>query len=241
MNTLHSTFVNNSDSDSLSRLRGRLYLRWTTPPISTRFSISDCSGSGLFCTTLRISNATVNETGQYQCSYKDLRVEDGKTSAAAYVFVNGKQTIVFVEQSQSYGALLCLIPTQETVYLKTWPTYRSFDVKCVCSKSLPCMGVIWVSVSKWLGILNICIQVNMTKCCNPQKSFWGLLVWCKLTFFPNRNTMKLYLVFSCLFQTTKYHLCHLRKNMRWFSSVKESGWWYHAEAQWKISTLHFTL
>uniref|UniRef100_A0A4W6CKB6 receptor protein-tyrosine kinase n=1 Tax=Lates calcarifer TaxID=8187 RepID=A0A4W6CKB6_LATCA len=56
--------------------RGRQYLRWSTPPISTRFSVSDCSGSGLFCTTLRISNATVNETGQYQCSYRDLKVED---------------------------------------------------------------------------------------------------------------------------------------------------------------------
>lgn len=69
--------------------RGRQYLRWTTPPTSTRFSTSDCSGSGLFCTTLRISNATVNETGQYQCSYRDLKVEDGKTSVAAYVFVHG--------------------------------------------------------------------------------------------------------------------------------------------------------
>lgn len=69
--------------------RGRQYLRWTTPPTSTRFSTNDCSGSGLFCTTLRIFNATVNETGQYQCSYRDLRVEDGKTSVSAYVFVNG--------------------------------------------------------------------------------------------------------------------------------------------------------
>lgn len=57
--------------------------------MSTRFSTSDCSGSGLFCTTLRISNATVTETGQYQCSYRDLKVEDGKTSVATYVFVNG--------------------------------------------------------------------------------------------------------------------------------------------------------
>uniref|UniRef100_A0A8D3EA35 receptor protein-tyrosine kinase n=1 Tax=Scophthalmus maximus TaxID=52904 RepID=A0A8D3EA35_SCOMX len=55
---------------------GRQYLVWSTPPTSTRFSVSDCSGSGLFCTTLRISNATVNETGQYQCSYKDLKAED---------------------------------------------------------------------------------------------------------------------------------------------------------------------
>uniref|UniRef100_A0A8C4GSN7 receptor protein-tyrosine kinase n=1 Tax=Dicentrarchus labrax TaxID=13489 RepID=A0A8C4GSN7_DICLA len=50
-------------------------------------STSDCSGSGLFCTTLLISNATVNETGQYQCSYKDLKVEDGKTSAGERVVI----------------------------------------------------------------------------------------------------------------------------------------------------------
>lgn len=75
---------------------GRQHLRWTTPPTSSRFSVGDCSGSGLFCTTLWISNATVNETGQYQCSYKDLKVEDGKTAAAAYVFVQGKTLSVLI-------------------------------------------------------------------------------------------------------------------------------------------------
>ncbi|XP_041647728.1 vascular endothelial growth factor receptor 2 isoform X2 [Cheilinus undulatus] len=83
--------MNKSDNLELT-CRGRQFLRWTTPPISTRFSTSDCSGSGLFCTTLRITNATVNETGQYQCSYKDLRVEDGKTSGSVYVFVNDYKT-----------------------------------------------------------------------------------------------------------------------------------------------------
>ncbi|XP_032381840.1 vascular endothelial growth factor receptor 2 isoform X2 [Etheostoma spectabile] len=81
--------------------RGRQYLRWTTPPTSSRFSISDCSGSGLFCTALRISNATVNETGQYQCSYRDLKVEDGKTSAAAYVFVRDDK-VPFVPSEKEY-------------------------------------------------------------------------------------------------------------------------------------------
>lgn len=73
----------------LPAVRGRQYLRWSTPPTSTRFFISDCSGLGLFCMTLRLFNVTVNETGQYQCSYRDLKVEDGKTSVATYVFVNG--------------------------------------------------------------------------------------------------------------------------------------------------------
>ncbi|XP_034736780.1 vascular endothelial growth factor receptor 2 isoform X2 [Etheostoma cragini] len=89
-------------SDNLELIcRGRQYLRWTTPPTSSRFSISDCSGSGLFCTALRISNATVNETGQYQCFYRDLKVEDGKTSAAAYVFVRDDK-VPFVPSEKEY-------------------------------------------------------------------------------------------------------------------------------------------
>nr|XP_020499442.1 vascular endothelial growth factor receptor 2 isoform X1 [Labrus bergylta] len=92
--------MNKSDNLELT-CRGRQYLTWTTPPISTRFSTSDCSGSGLFCTTLRISNATVNETGQYQCSYRDLRVEEGKTSASAYVFVNDYK-MPFVPPEKEY-------------------------------------------------------------------------------------------------------------------------------------------
>ncbi|XP_078115837.1 vascular endothelial growth factor receptor 2 isoform X2 [Sander vitreus] len=92
--------MNRSDNLELT-CRGRQYLRWKTPPTSSRFSTSDCSGSGLFCTTLRISNATVNETGQYQCSYRDLKVEDGKTSAAAYVFVRDDK-VPFVPSEKEY-------------------------------------------------------------------------------------------------------------------------------------------
>nr|XP_020459029.1 vascular endothelial growth factor receptor 2 isoform X1 [Monopterus albus] len=92
--------MNKSDNLELT-CRGRLDLRWTTPPTSTHFSTSDCRGAGLFCTTLRISNATVNETGQYQCSYRDLKVEDGKTSAAAYVFVHDYK-MPFVPSEKEY-------------------------------------------------------------------------------------------------------------------------------------------
>ncbi|KAM9358494.1 vascular endothelial growth factor receptor 2 [Symphorus nematophorus] len=92
--------MNKSDNLELT-CRGRQYLRWTIPPTSTRFSTSDCSGSGLFCTTLRISNATVNETGQYQCSYRGLKVEDGKTSAAVYVFVHDYK-VPFVPSEKEY-------------------------------------------------------------------------------------------------------------------------------------------
>uniref|UniRef100_A0A3Q3E344 receptor protein-tyrosine kinase n=1 Tax=Hippocampus comes TaxID=109280 RepID=A0A3Q3E344_HIPCM len=75
--------------------RGRQYLRWTTPPTSARFSISDCSGSGLFCTELRITNATVNETGQYRCSYRDLKVEES-------LFVVSDDKVPFVPSEKEY-------------------------------------------------------------------------------------------------------------------------------------------
>ncbi|XP_077440959.1 vascular endothelial growth factor receptor 2 isoform X1 [Vanacampus margaritifer] len=92
--------MNKSDNLELT-CRGRQYLRWTTPPTSTRFSISDCSGLGLFCTELRISNATVNETGQYRCSYRNLKAEGSKTSAAVHVFVHDDK-VPFVPSEKEY-------------------------------------------------------------------------------------------------------------------------------------------
>ncbi|TNM87531.1 hypothetical protein fugu_005752 [Takifugu bimaculatus] len=92
--------LNKSDSLELT-CRGRQNLQWTTPPTSPRLSISDCRGSGLFCTTLRISNATVNETGLYQCAYEDLKAEDGKTAVSAYVFVRDPK-VPFVPSEKEY-------------------------------------------------------------------------------------------------------------------------------------------
>ncbi|XP_024114848.1 vascular endothelial growth factor receptor 2 isoform X1 [Oryzias melastigma] len=87
-------------SDNLELIcRGRQYVRWSTPPTSTRFSISDCSGSGFFCSALTITNATVNETGEYQCSYPDLKAEDGKK--AVYVFVHDHR-VPFVPSVKDY-------------------------------------------------------------------------------------------------------------------------------------------
>uniref|UniRef100_A0A7N8WT10 receptor protein-tyrosine kinase n=1 Tax=Mastacembelus armatus TaxID=205130 RepID=A0A7N8WT10_9TELE len=89
--------MNKSENLELT-CRGRQYLRWTTPPTSTRFSTSDCSGSGLFCTTLRIFNATVNETGQYQCSYRDLKVEDD--DRVPFVPSEKDYEVVFIREGQ---------------------------------------------------------------------------------------------------------------------------------------------
>lgn len=73
--------------------RGRQILEWSTPHnrsrSETRLTTSDCSGDGLFCSTLTLSKAVANETGEYRCFYKNLPVEDGKTSIAVYVFIQG--------------------------------------------------------------------------------------------------------------------------------------------------------
>lgn len=73
--------------------RGRQILEWSTPHnrtrSETRLTTSDCSGDGLFCSTLTLSKAVANETGEYRCFYKSLPIEDGKTSVAVYVFIQG--------------------------------------------------------------------------------------------------------------------------------------------------------
>uniref|UniRef100_A0A3B4A5J8 receptor protein-tyrosine kinase n=1 Tax=Periophthalmus magnuspinnatus TaxID=409849 RepID=A0A3B4A5J8_9GOBI len=92
--------INKTDTLELI-CRGRQYIKWGIPTIASRFSISDCSGSGLFCSSVLITNATVNETGSYQCSYKDMKVEEGKTSASVYVFVHDYKT-PFVPSEKDY-------------------------------------------------------------------------------------------------------------------------------------------
>lgn len=72
---------------------GHQYLKWSSPSTSGRVSTVDCSGSGLFCSRLVITNATANETGQYRCFFLDLEVEEGKTSASVYVFVHGTTSV----------------------------------------------------------------------------------------------------------------------------------------------------
>ncbi|XP_057697758.1 vascular endothelial growth factor receptor 2 [Corythoichthys intestinalis] len=92
--------MNKSDNLELT-CSGRQYLRWITPLTSARFSISDCRGSGLFCMELKITNATVNETGQYRCLYRDLKTEGSKTSASVHVFVRDDK-VPFVPSGKDY-------------------------------------------------------------------------------------------------------------------------------------------
>ncbi|XP_056270498.1 vascular endothelial growth factor receptor 2 isoform X3 [Pseudoliparis swirei] len=97
--------MNRSDDLELT-CRGRQQLTWSTPPTASRFSASGaCSGAGLFCSTLSIANATANETGRYRCSYRDLRAEDGKTSAEVYVFVRDLK-VPFVPPEKEYKVVV---------------------------------------------------------------------------------------------------------------------------------------
>uniref|UniRef100_A0A673M618 receptor protein-tyrosine kinase n=1 Tax=Sinocyclocheilus rhinocerous TaxID=307959 RepID=A0A673M618_9TELE len=82
--------INASDTLEIT-CRGRQILEWSTPHNRTRSETrlikTDCSGNGLFCSTLTLSKAVANETGEYRCFYKNLPIEDGKTSISVYVFI----------------------------------------------------------------------------------------------------------------------------------------------------------
>uniref|UniRef100_A0A671NH63 receptor protein-tyrosine kinase n=1 Tax=Sinocyclocheilus anshuiensis TaxID=1608454 RepID=A0A671NH63_9TELE len=84
--------INASDTLEIT-CRGRQILEWSTPHnrthSETRLIKTDCSGNGLFCSTLTLSKAVANETGEYRCFYKNLPIEDGKTSISVYVFIQG--------------------------------------------------------------------------------------------------------------------------------------------------------
>uniref|UniRef100_A0A4W5KZQ6 receptor protein-tyrosine kinase n=1 Tax=Hucho hucho TaxID=62062 RepID=A0A4W5KZQ6_9TELE len=99
--------INTSDTLAIT-CSGRQNLEWTTSynrsRAGSRLSIVDCSGSGFFCIKLQISSATVNETGKYQCSYRDLAVEDRKTSVAVYVHVQDYK-VPFVPSDKDFDVV----------------------------------------------------------------------------------------------------------------------------------------
>ncbi|KAM9435384.1 vascular endothelial growth factor receptor 2 isoform 2-T2 [Clarias gariepinus] len=96
--------INTSDTLEIT-CRGRQILEWHTPHHKTgsesRLVTSDCSGHGLFCSTITLIGATANETGEYRCSYRNLSVEEGKTSVSVYVFVQDYR-MPFLRLSQDY-------------------------------------------------------------------------------------------------------------------------------------------
>uniref|UniRef100_A0A673W1F0 receptor protein-tyrosine kinase n=1 Tax=Salmo trutta TaxID=8032 RepID=A0A673W1F0_SALTR len=106
--SIHQTFPLHHSHSVLWIRSGRQNLEWTTSynrsRAGSRLSIVDCSGSGFFCITLHISSATVNETGKYQCSYRDLAVEDRKTSVAVYVYVQDYK-VPFVPSDKDYDVV----------------------------------------------------------------------------------------------------------------------------------------
>uniref|UniRef100_A0A9J7XZ01 receptor protein-tyrosine kinase n=1 Tax=Cyprinus carpio carpio TaxID=630221 RepID=A0A9J7XZ01_CYPCA len=100
--------INASDTLEIT-CRGRQNLEWSTPHnrsrSETRLTTTDCSGNGLFCSTLTLSKAVANETGEYRCFYKNLPVEDGKTSISVYVFIQDYR-MPFVRMAQDYDVVV---------------------------------------------------------------------------------------------------------------------------------------
>uniref|UniRef100_A0A4W5KVF5 receptor protein-tyrosine kinase n=1 Tax=Hucho hucho TaxID=62062 RepID=A0A4W5KVF5_9TELE len=131
--------INTSDTLAIT-CSGRQNLEWTTSynrsRAGSRLSIVDCSGSGFFCIKLQISSATVNETGKYQCSYRDLAVEDRKTSVADFdvVFISEGVPVVI----PCLGSVENLNVTLHTKYPKKelypngkdifWDSMKGFSV-----------------------------------------------------------------------------------------------------------------
>uniref|UniRef100_A0A8C1XAM3 receptor protein-tyrosine kinase n=1 Tax=Cyprinus carpio TaxID=7962 RepID=A0A8C1XAM3_CYPCA len=109
--------------------RGRQILEWSTPHnrtrSETRLTTTDCSGNGLFCSTLTLSKAVANETGGYRCFYKNLPVEDGKTSISVYVFIQDYRT-PFVRMAQDYDVVF--IREGEQVVIPCLVSVENLDV-----------------------------------------------------------------------------------------------------------------
>ncbi|KAL6486117.1 hypothetical protein MHYP_G00055090 [Metynnis hypsauchen] len=99
--------INASDTLEIT-CRGRQILEWYTPHnlsgSENRLTATDCSGDGLFCSTITLTAAMANETGEYRCSYKNLAVDDGKTAKTVYVFVQDYR-MPFVRSPQDYDVV----------------------------------------------------------------------------------------------------------------------------------------
>uniref|UniRef100_A0A673M5W0 receptor protein-tyrosine kinase n=1 Tax=Sinocyclocheilus rhinocerous TaxID=307959 RepID=A0A673M5W0_9TELE len=131
--------------------RGRQILEWSTPHNRTRSETrlikTDCSGNGLFCSTLTLSKAVANETGEYRCFYKNLPIEDGKTSISVYVFIQDCRT-PFVRMAQDYDVVFIregeqvVIPCLVSVENLNVTLYTKYPVKELATDG---KDVIWDS------------------------------------------------------------------------------------------------
>ncbi|XP_017311905.1 vascular endothelial growth factor receptor 2 isoform X1 [Ictalurus punctatus] len=105
LNITDKTYKINTSATLEITCRGRQILEWYTPYNRTgsesRIVTSDCSGGGLFCSTITLTGAMGNDTGEYRCSYRDLPVEEGKTSMSVYVFVQDYR-MPFLRLSQDF-------------------------------------------------------------------------------------------------------------------------------------------
>ncbi|XP_066532939.1 vascular endothelial growth factor receptor 2 [Hoplias malabaricus] len=120
--------INVSDSLEIT-CRGRQFVEWYTPHnrsgSENRLKASDCSGDGLFCSTITLTTAMANETGEYRCYYRNLSVEDGKTSKAVYVFVQDPR-MPFVPSAQDYEVVF--IREGEQVVIPCLGTFENINV-----------------------------------------------------------------------------------------------------------------
>ncbi|KAL4635445.1 vascular endothelial growth factor receptor 2 isoform X2 [Arapaima gigas] len=87
---------------------GRQHIEWSSPHDNIvgdgRISLVDCSGAGLFCSSLRINRTVANDTGQYRCSYRGMLAEDGKTAASIYIYVQDYR-VPFIHSSHTYDVV----------------------------------------------------------------------------------------------------------------------------------------
>ncbi|XP_023679444.1 vascular endothelial growth factor receptor 2 isoform X2 [Paramormyrops kingsleyae] len=121
LNTAEEVYrINSTDSLELT-CSGQQHVEWSTHQDLSdgRLVLTDCSGSGLFCSSLTIHKAVANDTNLYRCFYRDLPVEDGKTSTSVYVFV------------QDYN--IPLIPTPHNIDVVFIRTGESVVIPCLGS------------------------------------------------------------------------------------------------------------
>ncbi|XP_027001975.2 vascular endothelial growth factor receptor 2 [Tachysurus fulvidraco] len=120
--------INTSDTLEIT-CRGRQILEWYTPysrnVTESRIIMSDCSGDGLFCSTITLTGAMGNETGEYRCYYRNLPVEEGKTSVSVYVFVQDYR-MPFLRLSQHFEVVF--IQKEEQVVIPCLGSMEDLNV-----------------------------------------------------------------------------------------------------------------